>query len=80
MWEILYNFDFIRGMKNIKYAALAEGPGGFIDAMNNYTKSLNINVDIYGITLKSTNKDVPGWKKAEEYILNNEFYLLQLRS
>jgi 23S rRNA U2552 (ribose-2'-O)-methylase RlmE/FtsJ len=71
MWEILYNFDFTKGMNDISYAALAEGPGGFIEAVNNYTKSLNIKTDIYGITLNSTNKDIPGWKKANEYILNN---------
>lgn len=71
MWEMLHNFDFIQGKDKINYAALAEGPGGFIEAINNYTKAKGIETNIYGITLMSTDKDIPGWKKAEDYILKN---------
>ena len=71
MWEILYNFDFIKKSKTISYAALAEGPGGFIEALNNYMNIFNIKPDIYGITLKSTHKDIPGWKKSNDYLLKN---------
>jgi len=71
MWEILHNFDLIGKSNNIRYAALAEGPGGFIEAINNYTKDIGIGCDIYGMTLKSTDKDIPGWKKANNFIVNN---------
>lgn len=45
---------------------LAEGPGGFMEAFVNYRK--NKNDKYYGITLKSTNKNIPGWYKSNIFI------------
>ena len=38
---------------------IAEGPGGFMEALNNYRKTFNItNDNIYGITLKSVKRHI----------------------
>lgn len=75
LWEILFDFkfDFLFKKEKIKMAGLAEGPGGFIEAFVNYRKKKNIDNDnVYGITLKSINKDIPGWKKTRDFLSNNE--------
>ena len=70
LWEIIFDFDLFDTYQNkITIAGIAEGPGGFIEAINNYrNKFFNIKDDIYGITPKSENKDIPGWKKANNYL------------
>jgi 23S rRNA U2552 (ribose-2'-O)-methylase RlmE/FtsJ len=48
---------------------LAEGPGGFIEAICN---SRNNPEDVYhGMTLISEKDYVPGWKKSQEYLSSN---------
>jgi len=59
MWEILCKFDLLN--KNNHIACLAEGPGGFVEAINNYCKKNKMNVNIYGITLYSEHKGIPSW-------------------
>ena len=73
LWEIIFDFDLFNNFnKNAVIAGIAEGPGGFIEAMNNFRKMYTkYNDHIYGITLKSINKDVPGWKKANNYLKKN---------
>ena len=63
-------------MENLKFplvvAGIAEGPGGFIEAISNYRKKYFSIIDhIYGISLSSTDKDIPGWKKASDYLKHN---------
>lgn len=71
MWEILCFFDFL-SKDEIKCGCLAEGPGGFIEAIVNYRKQFYDKTDsIYAITLRSTHKDIPGWKKAQDFLINN---------
>ena len=41
LWEILHDFSLIDDTKSITYAALAEGPGGFLDAVEVYRKKYN---------------------------------------
>lgn len=74
LWEIIVDFKLFDNLdNNIVVAGIAEGPGGFIEAINNYRiKYYNILDDIYGITLRSQNKDVPGWKKATSYLKKNK--------
>tara|TARA_Y100000385_G_scaffold253025_1_gene276870 strand:- start:169 stop:1050 length:882 start_codon:yes stop_codon:yes gene_type:complete len=62
MIEILNNFDFkFLKQANIKTFHLAEGPGGFIEAIAKFRKSRN---DIYhGMTLMDNDVDVPKWNK-----------------
>jgi 23S rRNA U2552 (ribose-2'-O)-methylase RlmE/FtsJ len=74
LWEILVDFNLL--MENLKsplvVAGIAEGPGGFIEAISNYRKKYFSVIDnIYGISLSSTDKDIPGWKKANDYLKNN---------
>ena len=44
---------------SIVTAHIAEGPGGFLEALVNYRK--NSNDMIYGMTLKSTDNTIPDW-------------------
>ena len=62
MIEILNNFDF-KFMKSsaIKTFHLAEGPGGFIEAISRKRQTKN---DVYhGMTLMDNHVDVPKWSK-----------------
>jgi len=73
MWEILHDFKLITDCKNINIACIAEGPGGFIESVINYRKKYSLLKDkINAITLKSVNNDIPGWKKAKEFLNNNK--------
>lgn len=55
--------------KNINTFHLAEGPGGFIEAM---TFLRNNKKDNYiGMTLIDNNTNVPGWKKTDTFLKNN---------
>ena len=75
LWEIIQDFNLININSPIKVAGLAEGPGGFIEAIVNYRKKFK-NIckqdKIYGITLKSCDKDIPGWNKAHNFLKKNE--------
>ena len=66
-WGILFDFDLIdRNAPSITYAALAEGPGGFVEAFNFYRRKYsNNNTDtINCITLKDLDdSSIPSWKK-----------------
>lgn len=43
----------------------AEGPGGFLEAIQHRTKD---NADMIAMTLKSTEKAVPGWRKSQAFL------------
>ncbi len=50
---------------------LAEGPGGFIEALVHYRNNPN---DLYvGMTIRDNNNDndIPGWKKSKTFLKNN---------
>ena len=64
LWEIITDFKLLPDNLNEKIcvAGIAEGPGGFLEAINNYRlKYFSIRDNIYGITLRSTDNDIPGW-------------------
>ena len=67
--EILHNFNFEFNTK-INSFHLAEGPGGFIEAMVNYRK--NKNDKYYGITLMTKDADVPKWNKIQDFLTRNK--------
>jgi 23S rRNA U2552 (ribose-2'-O)-methylase RlmE/FtsJ len=68
MIEILNNYDFSFG-SSIQTFHLAEGPGGFIEAIQHFRDNKN---DIYyGMTLMTEDKDIPKWNKCEQYITKN---------
>ena len=69
MWEILCEFNLLNSSSPQNYATLAEGPGGFIEAIINFRKRKNVfNDKIHAITLRSHNKDIPGWKKGADFL------------
>lgn len=74
LWEIINDFNLLNIDEPIKTAGLAEGPGGFIEAMINYRKKFKNYCSkdmVYGITLKSIDKDIPGWTKAGHFLKKN---------
>jgi 23S rRNA U2552 (ribose-2'-O)-methylase RlmE/FtsJ len=78
MWEMLYHFSdkiFAKERMNIGdamvFGNLAEGPGGFMEAIYNYRTSIHLkhktSRDIfYGITLRPHNEYVPDWNKMRK--------------
>jgi len=72
MIEILNTFNLTFGAKPIQTFHLAEGPGGFIEAICNVRKNKR---DVYiGMTILDDFNDsnIPGWKKSEAFLKNNE--------
>ena len=69
MIEILNNYKF-NFDNNISSFHLAEGPGGFIEALTNYRE--NINDNYYGITLMDNNGDIPKWNKISNFMKNRK--------
>ena len=49
---------------------LAEGPGGFIEAMVNLRK--NSEDTYYGMTLLNSDVNVPGWHKSQHFLSKNQ--------
>jgi 23S rRNA U2552 (ribose-2'-O)-methylase RlmE/FtsJ len=69
--ELIVNYDLIdNSQQTIRYAGLAEGPGGFIECVINYRKSRfqGSNDVIYCITLRSESENIPGWKKIQKLL------------
>jgi len=66
LWEIISDFNLLDSSKQITVICLAEGPGGFMESIINFRN--NPEDKITGITLKSSNKDIPGWTKSNHFI------------
>jgi 23S rRNA U2552 (ribose-2'-O)-methylase RlmE/FtsJ len=76
MIEILNNYNFnFPFSEAIQSFHLAEGPGGFIEALN-YIRH-NHNDTYYGITLMNDDKDTPKWNKCEKYLNQNKHIKLE---
>ena len=58
--------DNFTSSTNIKTFHLAEGPGGFIEAISHLRN--NPNDRYYGMTLVSEDNNVPGWKKTSTFL------------
>ena len=81
--EIYYSVDIIP----TKYksfpgviANIAEGPGGFIEALYKQRTINGINDIFYGITLQSKNRNIPGWgqiQRRKKHFLNNKNVFLK---
>lgn len=66
LMEMIHNFNIIpMHSDKIVSVNLAEGPGGFIEAIAE-KRNNNPNDKYFGITLKTTNKFIPSWKRANE--------------
>ena len=72
MIEIIncYKLNKMFDTKNINTFHLAEGPGGFIEALVYFRN--NKNDKYYGMTLVNSDKNVPGWKKSTHFLNNNK--------
>jgi 23S rRNA U2552 (ribose-2'-O)-methylase RlmE/FtsJ len=66
MWEIIFDFknDVLKSLtvskNSVKCLFLAEGPGGFLEAVMKYRNNKNDNY--YGMTLRPDTKSIPEWK------------------
>jgi len=70
--EIFYSSDIIKNLKRqpIQSFHLAEGPGGFIEALS-YMRN-NSHDRYYGMTLlENNNRTAPGWKKSAHFLQEN---------
>jgi len=71
MIELLNSHDLLNsGYNNV--ACLAEGPGGFIEALDYYSNKHKIPMNIHGITLSPVNRGIPSWKKIYNIKNNNK--------
>jgi len=78
MVEILntFNFPSFDSQKPLQMFALAEGPGGFIEAVLNYRN--NPNDKYYGMTIEDpVDNEVPGWKKTTNFLKSNPNVFLE---
>ena len=71
MIEMLNTHNLLKKYnKSIRTFHLAEGPGGFIEAISSLRKRKDD--CYYGMTLiDEKNKNVPGWNKTKSFLLNN---------
>ena len=70
MIEICNTFDLLKNMpENMNSFHLAEGPGGFIEALAYLRKNPEDNY--VGMTLLSDNMNVPGWRKSRIFLEKN---------
>ena len=72
MIEMINDFDIFENLETpINSFHLAEGPGGFIEALV-YSRNNKLD-NYYGMTLIDNNdKNIPGWKKSEKFINENK--------
>lgn len=78
MIEILntFNFPSFDLSKPLQMFALAEGPGGFIEAVLNHRN--NPADKYYGMTIEDpTDGEVPGWKKTTSFLKSNPNIFLE---
>lgn len=82
MWEILHEFSrediypdnhsILYKTPRLRVAHIAEGPGGFMEAMLNFRTQLDYRHDrLFGITLYPSNKEIPGWRKTHNLLKQN---------
>jgi len=66
----IYIQSHIQFNHSINSFHLAEGPGGFIEALSNIRN--NMNDTYYGMTLiNKSDKYIPSWKKSKKVLINN---------
>jgi 23S rRNA U2552 (ribose-2'-O)-methylase RlmE/FtsJ len=74
MVEMLEIINFFGGIKsdNIRAAHVCEGPGGFIEAIFDeaFKNKKKVQTSI-AMTLKSKQTNVPGWKRATQFLQRN---------
>ena len=72
--EICNIFSLLHYDESIKTFHLAEGPGGFMEAVN-YLRNNYENDKYYGITLIDDDINVPSWRKSKALIENKKYII-----
>lgn len=75
MIEMLQTTNFFKGFKyeNVRTAHVCEGPGGFIEALfEEAAKNRKRIQTSIAMTLKSKQTNVPGWKRASQFLQKNK--------
>jgi 23S rRNA U2552 (ribose-2'-O)-methylase RlmE/FtsJ len=77
MIEIIHTFELYFDSKPLKSFHLAEGPGGFIEAITSLRKNPNDNY--YGMTILDDKNDpnIPAWKKTDAFLRNNKNVIIE---
>ena len=76
MFELCKTHDLLSDLQTpCKTFHLAEGPGGFIEAIS-YLRN-NKDDTYYGMTLQDDNPNVPGWKKSNNFLKMNSNVILE---
>ena len=78
MIEIMNMFDLVKTFPSDKMKSfhLAEGPGGFIEALSHVRNNPD---DVYvGMTLISDDNNVPGWRKSQAFLDKNPNVYIEL--
>jgi 23S rRNA U2552 (ribose-2'-O)-methylase RlmE/FtsJ len=77
MIEIIHTFELYFDSKPLKSFHLAEGPGGFIEAIASLRKNPNDNY--YGMTILDDKNDpnIPAWKKTDAFLRNNKNVIIE---
>lgn len=74
--EICHTFDILPDKDvEINSFHLAEGPGGFIEAIIHLHP--NSEDQYIGMTLQSSDVDIPGWKKSNDFLKKNRNIILE---
>lgn len=68
--ELTQFFDRLpKGTNKIRSAHVAEGPGGFIEALIDRASLQRLQISkIFAMTLKPTNNHIPGWRRAYNFL------------
>jgi 23S rRNA U2552 (ribose-2'-O)-methylase RlmE/FtsJ len=71
--DVLHFFDDNKGTTRLRTAHVAEGPGGFVQAIYHRSEQKKVAVQSsFAITLRPTTTHVPGWKKATSFLHKNK--------
>lgn len=69
----LINYFKDYSMMYIRTAHVCEGPGGFIEALYDLSKKMKKRIiSTTAMTLKSKQSNIPGWKKASQFLKKNK--------
>jgi len=75
MIEIIHFFNLNTNKTKMKSFHLAEGPGGFIEALS-FIRN-NKEDQYYGMTLIDDDNNVPSWKKTKSFIQKNPNFFIE---
>jgi 23S rRNA U2552 (ribose-2'-O)-methylase RlmE/FtsJ len=77
MIEIIHTFELYFEYRTLKSFHLAEGPGGFIEAIASLRK--NPHDTYYGMTILDDKNDpnIPAWKKTDAFLRNNKNVIIE---